>query len=233
MLVICVCQSISLISPLARARLRFLALSLSAFFAHPLFPCVSLSSPALAEGVAHTHYAHDRLTRLLKSKIEAELARYPGPGLYTHIHMQIHIHTSIWGLGLSIHTHKHTYTYIHIHIHMQVHVHNPYIYLGPGRYNTERHTGEGFRVAKRQGGPDGPGQDQYGVREPWAPPPSVGAGVFTGSAAAGGGRGGVGGGDQALLPKRHARFLERFNAAKEASLAGEGGTLCREQTTFR
>ena len=39
----------------------------------------------------------------------------------------------------------------------------------------------------------------------------------------GGGRGDVGGGDLALLPKRHARFLERFNAAKEARVAGEGG----------
>jgi hypothetical protein len=95
-----------------------------------------------------------------------------------------------------------------------------------GRYNTERHTGEGFRVAKRQGGPDGLGQDAYGVREPWAPPPSVGAGVFPGSAAAGGGAGGqgdVGGGDLAVLPKRHARFMERFHAAKEARAAGEGG----------
>ena len=48
-------------------------------------------------------------------------------------------------------------------------------------------------------------------------------GFLLGPRLRGGGRGDVGGGDQALLPKRHARFLERFNAAKEARVAGEGG----------
>ena len=99
-------------------------------------------------------------------------------------------------------------------------------YPGPGRYHTERHRGDEFRVAKRQGGADG--HDAYGVREPWTAPPSVGAGVSTGAAAAAGGGGGAGrgdagGGDVTVLPKRHARFMERFQAAKEARGAVQGG----------
>ena len=75
-------------------------------------------------------------------------------------------------------------------------------YPGPGRYNVERHLGESFRVSKV-------GAAAAGA---WVAPPSIGAGVegASGENRPPGREGGDG------LPKRHARFMERFRAAKES-----------------
>ena len=68
-----------------------------------------------------------------------------------------------------------------------------------------------------------------GGSEPWLPPPSLGAGLKAGAQAAAPdwagnieaeGRSEIG---VQPLPKRHARFMERFRAAKEARTGGGGG----------
>ena len=79
-------------------------------------------------------------------------------------------------------------------------------YPGPGRYNVEGHLGESFRVSKV-------GAAAVGAWEGgWVAPPSIGAGVegASGENRPPGREGGDG------LPKRHARFMERFRAAKES-----------------
>ena len=88
-----------------------------------------------------------------------------------------------------------------------------------GRYNTEAHLGESFRIAKREGGEG----DAYGQREPWVAPPSVGAGIAAGPGGERQAGTSAGSSDGAVLPKRHARFMERFRAAKESKGASAGG----------
>ena len=74
-----------------------------------------------------------------------------------------------------------------------------------------------------QGGASGGGEGGGGALD-WAQPPSIGAGIFGGTGSGGDGGGGGGLGDMAVLPKRHARFMERFKAAKDSRALGGGGT---------